>query len=167
VGRITFQKGPHFIVETASKLIPFILTCDVSLPAVAIYCNTHFMKVAARNWAIFSFTRFPSHEKIKDCLPSSRVDFLCLRYLSHLVYLCRAVMQGTAYVYFSTRSCVAEILTHSLTLILGPICVQLYARPILKYPNLKRAVDAIAKRHRESYLDKTVEKSLVFIHLTV
>lgn len=168
VGRITFQKGPQFIVETAIKLIRvypnvrFVIAGSGDLFAPLIH------EVARKKLGrYFSFTGFLSHEKIKDLLGSSDVYFMPSVSEPFGLSAVEAVAQGTASV-ISKRSGVAEVLTHSLRADFwdtDKFANYLYA--MLKYPKLKKAVEAQSRKDIENLTwHNTVEK-IMNIHNTL
>ena len=170
VGRITFQKGPHFIVETASKLIRvypnvrFIIAGSGDLFASLIH------EVARKKLGkYFSFTGFLSHEKIKDLLASSDAYFMPSVSEPFGLSAVEAARQGTASV-ISKRSGVSEVLTHSLKADFWDtdrFANYLYA--ILKYPKLKKVMEAQSRKDIENLTwDKTVEKIMsVYSNLSI
>jgi glycosyltransferase involved in cell wall biosynthesis len=170
VGRITFQKGPQFIVETASKLIKvypnvrFIIAGSGDLFATLIH------EVARKKLGkYFSFTGFLSHEKVNDLLASSDVYFMPSVSEPFGLSAVEAVRQGTPSI-ISKRSGVAEILTHSLKADFwdtDKFANYLYA--ILKYPKLKKALEAQSHKDIENLTwAKTVEKIMsVYTNLAI
>jgi len=143
VGRITFQKGPQFLVETARKLIRVYPNVRFIIAGSGDLFPSLVHEVARlRLGKYFSFTGFLSHEKIKDLLASSDAYFMPSVSEPFGLSAIEAVQQGTASV-ISKRSGAGEVLNHSLRADFWDtdrFANYLYA--ILKYPKLKRTIES-------------------------
>ncbi|MBI1769606.1 MAG: glycosyltransferase family 4 protein [Bacteroidetes bacterium] len=164
-GRITFQKGPQFIVETACKLIRvypnvrFIIAGGGDLFASLVH------EVARQKLGkYFSFTGFLSREKIMDLLASSDAYFMPSVSEPFGLSAVEAVRQGTASV-ISKRSGVAEILTNSLKADFWDtdrFANYLYA--ILKYPRLKKTIEARSRKDIEHLTWETTVQKIMNVY---
>lgn len=160
VGRITFQKGPQFIVETASKLIRVYPNVRFVIAGSGDLFGSLIHEVARKRLGkYFSFTGFLSHEKIKDLLASSDAFFMPSVSEPFGLSAVEAVRQGTASV-ISNRSGVSEILTHSLKADFWDTDrFANYIYSILKYPVLKKTIEAQSRKDIENLTwGNTVEK---------
>lgn len=167
-GRITFQKGPQFIVETASKLIRvypnvrFIIAGGGDLFATLVH------EVARQKLGkYFSFTGFLSREKIKDLLAVSDAYFMPSVSEPFGLSAIEAVSQGTASV-ISRRSGVAEVLTNSLKADFWDtdrFANYLYA--ILKYPKLKKTIEDRSRKDIEHLTWETTAEKIMNVYSTL
>ncbi len=168
VGRITFQKGPQFIVETASKLIRvypnvrFIIAGGGDLFASLVH------EVARQKLGKhFSFTGFLSREKVKDLLAVSDAYFMPSVSEPFGLSAMEAVSQGTASV-ISRRSGVAEVLTNSLQADFWDtdrFANYLYA--ILKYPKLKKTIEDRSRKDIEHLTWETTVEKIMNVYSTL
>ncbi|MBI1767199.1 MAG: glycosyltransferase [Bacteroidetes bacterium] len=160
IGRLTFQKGPQFLVETAEKLIRvypnvrFIIAGNGDLLPMLIH------EVARQRLGkYFSFAGFLSREKIKDLLASSDAYFMPSVSEPFGLSAVEAAQHGTASV-ISKRSGVAEVLANSLRADFWDtdgFANYLYA--ILKYPRLKNAMESRSHKDVEHLTwGKTTDK---------
>lgn len=160
VGRVTFQKGPQFLVETAKKLIRVYPNARFIIAGTGDLLPTLIHEVARQRLGkYFSFAGFLSREKIKDLLASSDAYFMPSVSEPFGLSAVEAVQQGTASV-ISKRSGAAEVLTHAL-------CADFwdtdrfanYLYAILNYPKLKETIEARSSKDVEHLTwGKTTDK---------
>jgi glycosyltransferase involved in cell wall biosynthesis len=160
VGRITFQKGPQFIVETARKLIRVFPNVKFIVAGQGDLFPALIHEVARQRLGkYFSFTGVLSRKKIKDLLACSDAYFMPSVSEPFGLSAIEAVQQGTAGV-ISTRSGAAEVLNNCLKADFWDtdrFANYLYA--ILTYPRLKNAIERQSQKDIEHLTwDKTVEK---------
>lgn len=160
IGRVTFQKGPQFLVETAKKLIRVYPNARFIIAGSGDLLPSLIHEVARQRLGrYFSFTGFLSREKVKDLLASSDAYFMPSVSEPFGLSAVEAAQQGTASV-ISKRSGAAEILTNSLRADFWDtdrFANYLYA--ILKYPVLKKAMESRSSKDVEHLSwSKTTDK---------
>jgi glycosyltransferase involved in cell wall biosynthesis len=150
VGRITFQKGPQFLVETAKKLIRVYPNVRFIIAGNGDLFPSLVHEVARQRLGRhFSFTGFRSREKIKDLLATSDAYFMPSVSEPFGLSAVEAVQQGTASV-ISKRSGAAEVLTNALRADFWDTDrFANYLYGILRYPKLKRAIESRSRQDIE------------------
>lgn len=160
VGRITFQKGPQFLVETARKLIRVYPHVRFIIAGNGDLFPSFVHEVARQRLGrYFSFTGFLSREKIRDLLASSDAYFMPSVSEPFGLSALEAVQQGTASV-ISKRSGAAEVLNHSLRADFWDTDrFANYLFAILKYPKLKNIIESGSRKDVEHLTwNRTTEK---------
>ncbi|MEM1220006.1 MAG: glycosyltransferase family 4 protein [Bacteroidota bacterium] len=114
VGRITFQKGPQFLLETAEKVIDHYQNVRFVIAGQGDQLETLMDQIADRELSkYFIFAGFLSREEVDALLATSNVYFMPSVSEPFGLSALEAVQAGTPCV-LSKQSGVAELLTASL-----------------------------------------------------
>jgi len=166
VGRITFQKGPGFILETAVKLIKVLPNVRFVVAGEGDMLPSLLHEVARQRLGrYFIFTGFLSRAKINQLLACSDAYFMPSVSEPFGLSALEAVQQGAASV-ISNRSGCAEVLTHSLQADFwdtDKFANYLYA--LLQYPKLKNTMTSESLRDIQNLTwSSTADKILNVYH---